>query len=101
MQENSAGLKCLTWIAILRAIKSSHVPISNVVASTYWIVFRSRDAWTINSCCRCSGAGRTVEDLARLVILWKCQGDQQNHGQLHDCAIKKNIHAIADLYSTF
>jgi len=56
IQQNSAGLVCLTWIAILRAIKSSHVPISNVVGSTYWIVFRSRDAWTISGRCRCSGA---------------------------------------------
>lgn len=91
----------LTWIAIFRAIKSSHIPVSNVIGAAHRIVFSSRDTRTI-SCYPLRGATRhcaarfiIIEyygvkvDVVRRVSLRECQGDQPNQGQyLHNYRVK-------------
>jgi len=103
-----------TWIAIFRAIKSSHIPVSNVIGAAYRVVFSSRETRTIS--CSLRGATRrgapqrgaarrvvarrvagrfiiieyygVIDDLAWRASLRECQGNQPNQVQYYNYRVK-------------
>lgn len=64
-----------TWIAIFRAIKSSHIPIGNVIGAAHRIIFGSRDTRTISSSlcgdtrCGATRCGATRCGVAQFIII--------------------------------